>query len=309
MMPLRSTSIAFFLTLATAAAALAQAARSDAWLESPVDDATFTTYLDFFAYDRRLPFELDVRARDEEDGVRLERISFLSTSGVRAMANVYRPAGRAPSGRPALLVIHGGTGAGKESMDVPARRLVRAGFDVMAMDLQHFGERATDLLTTFTEQEKHDRLYNQQAAYLAWVAQTVKDAGRAFDVMVEHFGADPARVGLVGYSRGAQMGTIVAGADRRFAAVALLYGGHFDRFETGHRAPACPANYIGRISPRPLFLLNGEHDSDYFKDSSVLPLHRHAKEPKTVVWADTGHQYPTPEHFDRLTTWLQQAIR
>jgi hypothetical protein len=32
------------------------------------------------------------------------------------------------------------------------------------MDLQYFGERSTQLLTTFSEQEKHDKLYNQPPA-------------------------------------------------------------------------------------------------------------------------------------------------
>ena len=45
---------------------------------------------------------------------------------------------------------------------MPARILARAGFSVLALDMQHFGERSSNLLTTFTEQEKHERLYNQQ---------------------------------------------------------------------------------------------------------------------------------------------------
>ena len=33
---------------------------SDAWLEQPVEAATFETYLDFFAYDAEVPFDLEV---------------------------------------------------------------------------------------------------------------------------------------------------------------------------------------------------------------------------------------------------------
>ena len=101
---------------------------------------------------------------------------------------------------------------------------------------------------------------------------------------------------------------IAAGADDRFAAVALAYAGHFDRAEKEHRAAACPANYIGRISPRPLFLLNGNFDSDYDKERSVEPLHGLAKEPVEILWVDTGHTLPPPEALGTMTSWLRQQV-
>ena len=45
------------LLLVSAGGAYAQW-ESDEWLERPVDDATFASYLDFFAYDREVPFEV-----------------------------------------------------------------------------------------------------------------------------------------------------------------------------------------------------------------------------------------------------------
>lgn len=66
---------------------------------------------------------------------------------------------------------------------------------------------------------------------------------------------------------------MIGGVDRRLAAVAAIYGGHFDRAEREHRAAACPANCIGRISP-----------------------------------ADTGHEIATPEHRAALVEWLRENI-
>ena len=172
------------------------------------------------------------------------------------------------------------------------------------------GERGTDLLTTFTEQEKHERLYNQPAAYLAWITQTVKDVSRAFDLLVEQRGADARRIALIGMSRGAIVAAIAGASDRRVAAVAMLFGGHFDALERGHLPAACPANYIGRISPRPLLMINGTHDTDMIKETSVEPLQRLARQPKLILWAETGHQSSlTEEHRSALLHWLQESLK
>jgi dienelactone hydrolase len=287
-------------------------AAADAWLARPVDDRTFQTYLDFFAYDKKLPLELRVLDTEVKDGVKREHLSFQSTPGVRVFANYYRSASPSASRLwPSVILLHGGGPAGKNLPDVKqlAPLLTRGGWNVLAIDLQYFGERSTDLLTTFTDAEKHDRLYNQPAAYLAWVTQNVKDVSRCLDLLVEQRDGDPKRIGLIGISRGAIVATIAGGADRRLAEVALLYGGHFDAGERGHLPAACPANYIGRISPRPLLMINGTRDTIMIKEPSVEPLQRLAKEPRTILWSETGHQTLTEEHRSSLLRWLQESPR
>jgi dienelactone hydrolase len=184
--------------------------------------------------------------------------------------------------------------------------LSRAGFSVLAIDMQFYGERDTDLLTTFSEQEKHEKLYNQSSTYLAWITQTVKDVSRAVDFMVEQRGVDARRTGLLGISRGAMAGVIAAGVDRRISPVVLFYGGHFDALDTGHLPAACPANYIGRIAPRPLLMVNGTQDSDMIKDRAVDPLFKIARMPKQAIWTDGGHGFTTEEHRAAMVQWLQQ---
>jgi dipeptidyl aminopeptidase/acylaminoacyl peptidase len=296
--------------MAPPATAETQAA-ADAWLARPVDDQTFQTYLDFFAYDKKLPFDLRVIDTEEKDGVKREHLSFQSTRGVRVFANFYRPVGTASRQWPAVILLHGGGPGGKDNPGIKqlAPLLTRGGWNVLAIDMQYFGERSTDLLTTFTDPEKHQRLYNQPPAYLAWVTQTVKDVSRSLDLLVEQRDADPKRIALIGISRGAIVATIAGGADRRLAAVAMLYGGHFDALERGHLPAACPANYIGRISPRPLLMINGTHDTDMIKETSVEPLQRLAKQPKMILWAETGHQLPTEEHRSSLLRWLQESLK
>jgi len=214
------------------------------------------------------------------------------------------------SGWPAVIMLHGGVARGKDSGGVQrlTATLTRLGFGVLAIDMKHFGERDTGLLTTFTEQNKHERLYNQEDVYLAWMVQTVKDVGRSHDLLVER-GADPARIALYGFSRGAIAASVAGGADRRLSAVVLSYGAHFDRLEDGHLPAACPANYVGRISPRPLLMLNGTNDADHIKETSVDPMYRLAKEPKQMLWTDGGHGRASEENLAAMYEWLQEKLK
>ncbi|MDX1673488.1 MAG: alpha/beta fold hydrolase [Longimicrobiales bacterium] len=274
-----------------------------------MDRETFESFLQFFRYDAELPLDVESRGTGREQGLTWETVAFRSTAGQRVVADLYRAGGEWRD-RPSLILLHGGSGAGRAA---PTTRYMaglfsRAGFNVLAIDMLHFGDRDTGLLETYSEGEKHERLYNRHATYLEWVTQTVKDVRRSVDLLVQQFGVEPGRVGLAGFSRGAVVATIVAAADTRLAATVMVNGGHFDRRETGHSAAACPANYIGRIAPRPLLMVNGRHDGDMLLETSVAPLFALAGEPKRMILMDTGHQRPTPEAQAEIIAWLHDAI-
>jgi len=283
--------------------------QTDEWLDQPVDDATFETYLEFFEYDAGLPFELEVLSVSNEDGIGMEHVAFQSTPGETVYAKYYRASTAAPGTRPQLIMVHGGVRAGKEYVSTAAEKFVRSGFDAITIDMPYFGERDTGLLKSFSEVDKHEALYNQKSTYLEWVIQLVKDVGRTFDLLVDHYGADPERIAYWGRSRGAQAGFIVVGVEQRLVAAVLAYGGHFDRSETGHLAAACPANYIGRISPRPLWLINGTFDGDYDRALSVEPLVLHAGEPVEIIWVETGHVSLRAEDIERMAAWFDDVLR
>jgi hypothetical protein len=114
---------------------------------------------------------------------------------------------------------------------------------------------------------------------------------------------------MIGFSRGAVVGTIAAGVEKRLSPVVLLWGGHFDLFEREHKGPACPANYIGRISPRPLLMINGTHDADFIKETSVDPMYDLAKQPKKIIWIEEGHAVMTDEAQSELLDWLRENFK
>lgn len=299
-----------FAAMIVGTMAHAQDRPTDQWLTDPVDQRTFEAYLEFFAYSHELPFETEVLSTSNQGGVREEHLRFQSTPSVVVTARLYHPTGFEVTGAPAIVYLHGGGPAGKDrGVTVRMHRfLARAGIAVLAIDMLHYGERNDGFFTTFDEMEKHERLYNSDAEYLEWIQQTVKDVGRSFDFLVAERGADPNRIGIAGLSRGAVVAAIAGGADKRFNAVALLHGGHFDFFEDGHRAAACPANYIGRISPRPLFLLNAENDTDFLPEAAIRPMHRLAGESATYRWTNRGHGFMGEDDVSALADWLRDKL-
>ena len=179
--------LGWHLVLQTGAPALPS---GDQWLTTPVDDRTFNTYLDFFNYDRKLPFDVKTAKVDEAQGLRRERLSFQSTSGVRVTAILFQAPATTGTRQPGMVLLHAGGPQGKDAAFMLrfGELISRAGWSVLSIDLQYFGERTTQLLSTFSEQEKHVKLYNQPAVYLAWVTQTVKDVSRAVDFLARSAG-------------------------------------------------------------------------------------------------------------------------
>jgi dienelactone hydrolase len=299
------------VALAVAGSLAAQDRPTDQWLTNPVDDRTFEAYLEFFAYDEALPFNTEVVTATEAVGLLEEHLNFQSTPGMIVTARLYRPRRESSTRRGGVIFLHGGEPQGKDAASSIqlSRLMARAGWTVLSIDFLHWSGRNTGLLETYSEVEKHERLYNQPAAYLEFVTQTVKDVSRSYDFLVRERNADPARIVLVGFSRGAQLAMISGGAERRLAAVGLLHGGHFDFFEDDHRAAACPANYIGRISPRPLLMINGVNDADYLPDTAVRPLQGLLKEPKRIIWTDAGHGFLSEDDRTVLVDWLRSTVR
>ena len=280
---------------------------ADQWLDQPVGDEIFGTYLDFFRYDDAIPLDRTVREVTDQDGMRVELITYVGTPGEIVTAHHYAPSAGNSIQRPYVILLHGGGRRGKMGMARLAGVLVREGFNALALDMKHFGERESGLMETFTELDKHEKLYNQESLYLSWAAQTVKDVGRGYDLLVTEYGADSEKIALIGNSRGAVAAMIAGGADHRLAAVGVINGGHFDRGERKHMGAACPANYIPRIGPRPLFFLNGQYDSDFDPERSVRPIHVLAPDAE-ILWAEAGHEYPSEESLEIFTDWLGAAI-
>jgi predicted esterase len=64
-------------------------------------------------------------------------------------------------------------------------------------------------------------------------------------------------------------------------------------------SPVEPLKYIGSVSPRPVYMLNGTGDPRMPEHCSRR-LHEAARDPKTVRWIDTGHVNVREAEFHSL---------
>ena len=187
-----------------------------------------------------------------------------------------------------------------------------AGYASLVIDLYGHGERVRPVT------QKAD----SQARDLAiGVRQTAVDVRRGLDYLATRRDIDSGRVGLVGISLGAIIGTVSAGVDGRIKAVALISGGgdwglilrtlSARNAPVGGRsmgglkgldwakvsaelAPEDPLTFASHIAPHSLLMLHGRKD-DIIVPQSALELYAAARQPKEIRWyADYGH-VPPPE--------------
>jgi fermentation-respiration switch protein FrsA (DUF1100 family) len=132
---------------------------------------------------------------------------------------------------------------------------------------------------------------------------------------------------LAGGSFGALFAPALGAADPRISAVAVFFGAGDLRALIDANldlawplkpvvtwcgsvlvSPMEPLKYIGRISPRPVFLLNGTQDPAMPEPCSRA-LHEAARQPKTVRWLPVGHVNVRSTEFhrrvvDEFVSWL-----
>lgn len=157
--------------------------------------------------------------------------------------------------------------------------------------------------------------------------QLIVDLRRGVDVLIE-VGADPERIGYLGYSYGGAMGGQLAGVEHRIRAYVLDVAdgalvehftgsddqnGELSRLTPDAREawlaamePIEPLYFIGHAAPSALFLQSARHDMLVTAEDSER-LHEQASEPKEVVWYDSDHFLP-PQAWCDQAEWLRSHL-
>ncbi len=259
---------------------------------------------------------LDVETRDDrvEGDVRIRTLRYAGGEGARVPAVLLAPASGAAAG-PAVVVQHGAnTSKDDYYIQAPARRWAKQGWTVLAIDLEHHGERATE---TPTDPLVRRRLITRPA----FVAQSVADLAAGVDLLTatECVAAD--RIGYVGFSLGGMLGAVFAAREPRVRAVAIVIAGSFaytrywergeseaDRARRRAAAEATdPIHFVGRIAPRPLLMVNTT-DDPVFPRPAVEALFAAAGEPKELRWhPGTHHQWGAGIYKD-VFGFLQRTL-
>jgi dienelactone hydrolase len=162
-----------------------------------------------FAYDASLPLQARQTSSTESGGARVVELSYASPKGGRVPATLVLPA--AEGRHPAVVFQHGAGNARRSDFRAEAEDLARAGLASLLVDAP-FNRPPYRPWLTF---QLRDR-----AAYV----QNVIDLRRAIDLLEQRPEVDRERIALVGFSYGGGLAGIVAGVERRLAAVVVMSG-------------------------------------------------------------------------------------
>ncbi|HEY1338809.1 MAG TPA: alpha/beta fold hydrolase, partial [Bryobacteraceae bacterium] len=154
------------------------------------------------------------------DGLVQVKFSFASEAGERVPGILIRRDSAAR--RPVVVALHG-TGGNKEGQIPLLKRLAAGGFTAIAIDGRWHGARSKAgsgsadysdaILRTYRTGSGHPFLYD-----------TVWDILRLVDYLETRADVDPARIALIGFSKGGMETYLAAAADPRIAAAVPCIG-------------------------------------------------------------------------------------
>jgi uncharacterized protein len=253
-----------------------------------------------------LPLHVRVTARGRNRSLRLEQITYRSVDGSRVPALFAVGTARRPLG---CLIYQGGLGQAKEQFPQLRESVARLGLATFTIDPRNTGARGGA--------RKIRRALEKPESFLEMLVDTAVD----LRVGLDYLEARPEcrhNVAYLGTSFGGAVGVQVAARDHRIKAVvltslgaeseqailvlaqvakadpevpALVPGAASDPRILGHAVrvlrPYDPINWIGKIAPRPLMLINGRFDP-LVPPVDALQLAAAARAPKTVVYFDGG---------------------
>lgn len=277
------------------------------------DPAGAETLPALLAYDGRTPPDVKVVGTVARDGVTVEDVTFRGPGGSPVEAYVVRPSeGRGPFA--AVLFVHWFSPRHADSNRTQyleeARALARRG--VVSL-----------LVSTFWSDPARYRARRWQDDYRNTLEQA-KDLRRALDVLLSRPGVDAARVAYVGHDYGAMFGALLAGADPRPKAYALVAGAaRFPDWYLFGSASGVPAGAelegfrrrfatldpvsAVRLSKAAFFFQYGEDDR-FTPRENFFELYLAAPSPKRLATYASGHAMDREAVRRDRTEWLTERL-
>ncbi len=201
---------------------------------------------------------------------------------------------------PAIILL-AGSGGHKDTdyVRIASDMFSTLGFATLSIDAQYHGDRSkpgkSGDIHLIGDPEMRD----------GWI-QTVIDLRRAVDFLTTQKNISAQKVGYMGFSQGGMIGGTFIGVEKRVAAAVLaIPGGGF--VQEGKRRGLYtdataetfsknalmtdPIYFVAGFEGRPLLQLSAKKDELIPKEMSEA-LFNSAKEPKELVWFNSGHVLP-----------------
>jgi dienelactone hydrolase len=171
----------------------------------------------------RVPLAPQTAPRPDSGVYRAEQFSFASEAGER-VPGVFLKSVRATDRRPAVIFLHG-TGSKKEEFLALMRTFADRGFASAAIDARHHGARILPAFGPGNEQYFAAMLETYRTGKgRPYLYDTVWDVMRLVDYLQTRADVDPARIGVMGVSKGGTEAYLAAAADPRIAAAVPIIG-------------------------------------------------------------------------------------
>jgi dienelactone hydrolase len=222
---------------------------------------------DPFAYDRAAPLapsRATVFARSPWGTIRA--FTFAGIDGTRVPAYIVVP--RTRGRKPGVLFLHG---SGGTRYDLVGEAALVAERGAVALTIGYPADAPT-------------------------FRPLVVDARRALDLLAARADVDPSRLGVVGFSLGAQLAAILAGDDARVKAADVIAG----------RGTDVTLYWVQRAKQARLFFQAGTHDP-VVPHAELLALMRAAPGSPRITWYAAGHEL-TPAIDRGLTDWVIHTL-
>ena len=288
------------VTLAAVALAAAGCGGSDEAAQTTARPATKIATPSPFAYDasRPLAFRNDGRVNNPYP-IPVDDVSYAAPSG-RVPAYLALP--DKAKHLPAVIYLHG-SGEGRERFVLPA--VWAAGRRAVGMTLT---------LPSSSAGAPPAGLTPAQSLARDWriFASDVVAVRRAVDVLRSLPQVDPKRIGLVGWSLGARVAAVTAGAEPRLRAVVLMSGGSLPVSAYVAQAPAAlraevrrsltqidPLRWLARAHPGEVMLQDGRKD-EIVPRAALVALQKAAPRGSVVRWYPAGHELNAQVYRDQL---------
>jgi eukaryotic-like serine/threonine-protein kinase len=269
--------------------------------EKPVPDSVFRIYRSLYAYD---PAPLDARVEgiDSENATwKREKISFAAAYGSERISGYFYIPKHVRPPYQTIIYAHPGM-ALRLSSPQPGEEhffafLVSSGRALLIPVLKgHYQRRYAT--PPAGPNESRDRLILES-----------KDFRRSIDYLASRPDVDRDRLGVFGISRGARMLPVLAVAEQRLKAAALISAG---LIPTPLMLPEDdPFNFVPRFQV-PTLMLNGRFDFIFPLESSQRPMFRllgaPEKDKRLALW-DAGHACPAYQKAAReVLDWFDRYL-
>jgi dienelactone hydrolase len=242
-------------------------------------------------YYKRPKPDYTMNLKEENNSIEIYSLNYKSKEFMDSPATIYGllflPKDK--TNVPGIILLPGG-GVSKEDFKKRSMDLAQEGYAVLVIDQRGIGETGGD----YPSYEQDYEIFTSGKEPIQHLG--VYDALVAFDVLRDINNIDKNNIGIIGESMGGRYSVIAAALEKDIKGVIVISSSGFHAKDdskpyTAYLLSIDPDQYISKISPRPLMMLQGDNDS-MINIKDAQQTFNLAKQPKRFFIAEgCGHGY------------------